>query len=249
MRIVAASLARVSPPKSDPSYMTYVSLDENWTFYTFFAFNIVRRAAQNAARRPPRPSPPRAPCDPPPPSSSSSPSRSPRCSLAAPTPPRTPPATPPSRRRTASSTKAATAWRPTLAFAPLRARRPSRPPKTRARTRNGPTTPITRLRSGTTTRFTWYIYKVNSGRSALDKQDACDSVIHDFLIASVKTCVQGFSLAALTSTDIDQLYYCTGGGGTDGSTCRRQVPGLHRHHGHDLRCRRKLQRRRRGRQV
>ena len=67
--------------------------------------------------------------------------------------------------------------------------------------------------------FTWYIYKVNSGRSALDKQDACDSVIHDFLIASVKTCEQGFSLAALTSTELDQLYYCTGGGGTDGSTC------------------------------
>ena len=31
--------------------------------------------------------------------------------------------------------------------------------------------------------------------------------------------MQGFSLAALTSTDSDQLYYCTGGGGTDGSTC------------------------------
>ena len=67
--------------------------------------------------------------------------------------------------------------------------------------------------------FTWYLYKVNSGRSedGLDKQDACDAVIHDFLIASVKTCVQGFTLAATTSTDVDQLYYCTGGGGTDGS--------------------------------
>ena len=65
--------------------------------------------------------------------------------------------------------------------------------------------------------FTWYLYKVNAGRSALDKQDACDSVVHDFLIASVKTCVQGFTLAVTTSTDIDQLYYCTGGGGTDGS--------------------------------
>ena len=67
--------------------------------------------------------------------------------------------------------------------------------------------------------FTWYLYKVNAGRSALDKQDACDAVIHDFLIASVKTCVQGFTLAVTTSTDIDQLFYCTGGGGTDGSTC------------------------------
>jgi hypothetical protein len=67
--------------------------------------------------------------------------------------------------------------------------------------------------------FTWYIYKVNSGRSALDKQDACDSVIHDFLIASVKTFEQGFSLAALTSTELDQLYYCTDAGGTDNSNC------------------------------
>ena len=67
--------------------------------------------------------------------------------------------------------------------------------------------------------FTWYIYKVNAGRSVANKQDACDAVIHDFLIASVKTCVQGFTLAVTTSTDIDQLYYCTGGGGTDGSTC------------------------------
>ena len=67
--------------------------------------------------------------------------------------------------------------------------------------------------------FTWYLYKVNAGRSALDKQDACDSVVHDFLIASVKTCVQGFTLAATTSTDLDQLFYCTGGGGTDASTC------------------------------
>ena len=67
--------------------------------------------------------------------------------------------------------------------------------------------------------FTWYLYKVNAGRSALDKQDACDSVVHDFLIASVKTCVQGFTLAATTSTALDQLYYCTGGGGTDASTC------------------------------
>ena len=69
--------------------------------------------------------------------------------------------------------------------------------------------------------FSWYLYKVNSGRSedGLDKQDACDAVIHDFLIASVKTCVQGFTLAATTSTDLDQLFYCTGGGGTDGSTC------------------------------
>ena len=67
--------------------------------------------------------------------------------------------------------------------------------------------------------FTFYIYKVNAGRSALDKQDACDSVVHDFLIASVKTCEQGYTLAATTSTDLDQLFYCTGGGGTDGSTC------------------------------
>ena len=65
--------------------------------------------------------------------------------------------------------------------------------------------------------FTWYLYKVNTGRSVADKQDACDAVVHDFLIASVKTCVQGFTLAVTTSTDIDQLYYCTGGGGTDGS--------------------------------
>ena len=113
----------------------------------------------------------------------------------------------------------ANAWRPTLAFAPLRARRPSRPPKTRARTRNGPTTPITRLRSGTTTRSPGTYTRLTSGRSVLDKQDACDAVIHDFLIASVKTCVQGFTLAATTSTDVDQLYYCTGGGGTDDSTC------------------------------
>ena len=69
--------------------------------------------------------------------------------------------------------------------------------------------------------FTWYIYKVNAGRSedGLDKQDACDAVIHDFLIASVRTCEQGYNLAASTSTDSDQLYYCTGGGGTDASTC------------------------------
>jgi len=72
--------------------------------------------------------------------------------------------------------------------------------------------------------FTWYIYKVNAGRSedGLDKQDACDAVIHDFLIASVRTCEQGFNLAALTSTDSVQLYYCTGGGGTDASTCATQ---------------------------
>ena len=69
--------------------------------------------------------------------------------------------------------------------------------------------------------FSWYLYKVNSGRSedGLDKQDACDSVVHDFLIASVKTCEQGYTLAATTSTDLDQLFYCTGGGGTDASTC------------------------------
>jgi hypothetical protein len=67
--------------------------------------------------------------------------------------------------------------------------------------------------------FTWYLYKVNTGRSVADKQDACDAVVHDFLIASVKTCKQGFTLASTTSTEIDQLFYCTGGGGTDGSTC------------------------------
>ena len=67
--------------------------------------------------------------------------------------------------------------------------------------------------------FNWYLYKVNIGRSVADKQDACDAVVHDFLIASVKTCVQGFTLAVTTSTDLDQLYYCTSGGGTDASTC------------------------------
>ena len=64
-------------------------------------------------------------------------------------------------------------------------------------------------------KFRWLLLRVNTHRYSYAVQDACDSVIHDQLIAATKTCTHAFWLGSYTSA---YLFYCNSPRSTD-TTC------------------------------
>ena len=64
-------------------------------------------------------------------------------------------------------------------------------------------------------KFRWLLLRVNTYRYSYAVQDACDSVIHDQLIAATKTCTHAFWLGSYTSV---YLFYCNSPRSTD-TTC------------------------------